>query len=309
MSNLDPDMGTLVISYDCEGIWGMLDQLDTLDKRVFNRFSLFNLYQQILNLHEKYDIRATFAFVGAFVGERRELIELFQKYPNAHSIRNWCEPLLASNCSFNENDAHIPELLELINLSAVNHEIASHGYTHVIMDEELDEDSIDLEVAGARQFMLKKGLTIKTMIFPRNVVNSKFLDRAEFILAFRAPPKFSLRYKLFRRISSLMKEFVPICRSEQLKVYNGKVLIPGDFFINWRNGLRRFVPVWLTVWRFRMALAHACRTNGIVHIWLHPHNLLTGQDQMQLLEKMLFIASEYKKNSSLKISTQSDFTT
>ena len=41
-------MGKLIISYDCEGIWGMMDKIDSLDKKIFNRNALMRLYQELL---------------------------------------------------------------------------------------------------------------------------------------------------------------------------------------------------------------------------------------------------------------------
>jgi len=85
-----------------------------------------------------------------------------------------------------------------------------------------------------------------------------------------------------------------------------KTVILGDFFINWRSGLRRFVPIWLTILIFRFELKHACKHDGVVHIWLHPHNLLTGKDQLKLLNCMLSVVNEYRSNDSLKVLTQKD---
>lgn len=301
-------MGKLIISYDCEGVWGMLDKLDSLDEAVFNRKSIISLYKKIIRLHEAHSIPATFAFVGALISEKSEFDTARKKFHKAKSINAWCAKLNSVSCKFSEQDLHIPELLDIVKSSKVHHEIATHGYSHVIMNDELDDLSLSFELEGIKRISEIKHLEISTIIFPRNVVNYKFLDRADYIQGFRAPPKqyAPLSHNAIKRAFSLLKEFWPICRSEKFSMYGTKTVIPGDFFVNWRSGLRRLVPVWLTILRFRFALHHARKNDGVVHIWLHPHNLLTGNDQFELLSSMLSIVNEYRSNEGLKVLTQNE---
>ena len=299
-------MGKLVISYDCDGVWGMLDKLDSLDKAIFNRKSIVGIYKKIISLHEAYQIQATFAFVGAFASTKSDFDDVRKDYQKAIAINNWCANLDSLGCKFSEKDIHIPELVDMVKLSKVDHEIASHGYSHVIMDKDFDELSLKCELEGIKKFSDSKNLNISTLIFPRNVINYKFLEKADYIDGFRAQPKQIASHKIIKRAFSLLKEFWPFCRSENIKMHDAKTIIPGEFFINWRSGLRRFVPIWLTIFRFRMALNHACNHDGIVHIWSHPHNLLTGKDQLKLLSGMLSVVNEYRSNGSLKVLTQKD---
>jgi hypothetical protein len=55
-----------------------------------------------------------------------------------------------------------------------------------------------------------------------------------------------------------------------------------------------------------MALNHAYKNNGIVHIWLHPHNLLSGKKQIELLHRLLTLAEKYRKKNLLEVLTLSD---
>jgi len=300
-------VGKLFISYDCEGIWGMLDDLERLDESVFKRESLLALYSEIVRLHEEFALAATFAFVGAFVTPRAEFLALRTKYSNARAVNDWCGKLESPECKFTARDVHIPELLEKVQASSVRHEVASHGFSHVIMSGDLDRSSIEFELEGLRKFSDQNDTHTSTIVFPRNVVNHEFLSRATNIVGFRAPPRQISTRIWMQRGYSLLKEFWPFCRSENVTQSGGKIAIPGDFFINWRRGARRLVPVSLTLWRFRSALEHACRNDGIVHIWLHPHNLLTGRNQLKLLKEMLAVANEYKCKNGLRVLTQREF--
>ena len=300
-------MCKVIISYDCEGVWGMLDKIDTLNRHIFNHKNLITTYEQLVSLHEEFDLKATFAFVGALISTKEEFHNALKKYPNAIRVNKWCKPILTDKCNFSEKDIYLPELLELIQNTNINHEISSHGFSHLIMDKELDNDSLEFEISGIKDLAHKRNIEITSVIFPRNVINYEFINRTEFIFGYRAAPKLLTRFELLNRVYSLIKEFIPVCSSEQSDRYNGKVIIPGGFFVNWRSGARRLVPIWLTVLRFRIALKHAKRKNGLVHIWLHPHNLATGKNQMLLLRKLFYEINDFKKKHGLTVLTQADF--
>ncbi len=299
-------MGKLIISYDCEGIWGRMDKIESLDKKIFNRNALMRLYQELLVIHEKYNLKATFAFVGGFISSKEEFLEAFNKYPGAEAVNRWCKPLINSDNQFTEKDFFIPEVLDMVKKSFINHEIAFHGFSHVIMDKEIDKASIDFEVFGLNQIKKTKKINIKTISFPRNIVNKKFLENAKIFKGYRAPPYSPFKNNIIKRMYSLLKELVPICFSEKMHKSKEITIIPGGFFINWRFGLRKYIPVWLTILRFRSALKHACKTNGIVHIFAHPHNLATGHNQKELLERMFIEVNNFKKNQSLIVCTQEE---
>ena len=48
------------------------------------------------------------------------------------------------------------------------------------------------------------------------------------------------------------------------------------FFLNWPSGVRSLVPVSVTVSRWKSLLRSAVEQGGYVHMWFHPHNLITA---------------------------------
>ena len=64
------------------------------------------------------------------------------------------------------------------------------------------------------------------------------------------------------------------------------VAIPAGFFFNWRFGLRRIVPPAVTELRWRNLLNRCAREGGVVHLWLHPHNLITGPGTAPVLSSV-----------------------
>ena len=51
---------------------------------------------------------------------------------------------------------------------------------------------------------------------------------------------------------------------------------PAGFFLNWPSGVRAMVPVPVTVMRWKSLLRSAVEQGGYVHMWFHPHNLITA---------------------------------
>jgi len=300
-------MATLIISYDCEGLWGMLDNLEELDPKKFNRENLLSIYQQLIGLHEKYKIPATFAFVSAFVLNKEKFLNHTAKYGDADCVHNWISKAFTKNKEFQDEDFFIPEIIEMIKRSEQNHEIATHGFSHTIMTDDVNCKDIELELEGVRIFDDQYNIRTQTIIFPRNVVNQSFLKKSKNLIGYRRAPKNPFRNSLLKRIYSLLKEFIPFCGSEQYEIRDDRIEIPGDFFINWRSGLRKFVPIYITKKRFENALRHAIKNKGIVHIWLHPHNLITGHKQLLLHEELLSIAEKMIRDGKVNVMTQEEF--
>ena len=57
--------GQFIISFDCESKWGMADSLSSIHQEMFNASELERVYFELITLLEKYNMPATFGFVGA----------------------------------------------------------------------------------------------------------------------------------------------------------------------------------------------------------------------------------------------------
>jgi len=298
---------TIIFSYDCECLWGMLDHMETLRKEDFNKKNFEDVYKKLLGLHEKYNIPATFAIVGNLTQTQDEFNISLKNASKAHNVSRWLNCKKKYESSFHKADWFYPKLINLIKSYNVDHEIATQGFSHAVMNENFSKEDIDYEISEMRKWEKAKNLIIETIIFPRNVISQNFLDQADFINGYRRDPYNPFKLRFLKRAYSLLKEFIPLCKSEHHRIYKNKVEIPGGFFINWRSGLRRFAPIWLSKLRLRNALLHARKTSGVVHLWSHPHNLITGHKQFQLHEELLKYVSEFCKREQCEILTQKNF--
>ena len=87
----------------------------------------------------------------------------------------------------------------------------------------------------------------------------------------------------------------------------GLVAIPAGRFFNWRFGLRRMVPPQVTKARWRNPLDRCVQGGGIVHLWLHPHNLITGPGTGAVLSDVLADVARLRDQGKIEVLTQRDY--
>jgi len=295
--------GICIISFDCEGKWGLADTISERENNLLTKKNILDAYLHILNSLEMYKLQSTFSFVGAFTLDVNYFIEKWLptlKMSDQHN--NWLSRFISDLIEDKADSWFYPELINLVKASNLNHEISSHGFTHLPF-RDAGVDSIDIEIDGILDWMLFHGLTISTFIFPRNLLNyAEKLIKLN-IVGYRAPPNVSNN-----RLLNFLYEFYPFPSSQILKKKLGLFIeIPGNFFLNWRFGYRRLIPIWLTVFRFRYALKHAYLKKGVVHLWMHPHNLITGRNQMQLFDKCIKVLNSEIQKGRISLVTQNDY--
>jgi hypothetical protein len=65
-------------------------------------------------------------------------------------------------------------------------------------------------------------------------------------------------------------------RPDVRKHAEGVASLPAGSLLNWPRGPRAVVPDPVTIARWRHMLDDAARRGGHVHMWFHPHNLVTA---------------------------------
>ena len=281
-----PTPPTVILSLDCEGKWGMADQLEPYHHRLLTSARLADAYRQLLGMLERFEIPATFAFVMAFTlapDERRQFAVLDRSRAGSDP---WLDHYWRCLEAGLDEGWHEPEILELVRDSG-RHEIASHGFCHrPLGDQSIGEAGAVEELAHAAMAAQLKGVALKTLVFPRNEVGNLAAVRAAGYLGFRE--RLRRPSGPIGRIAALLEEFAVGAGPQQPTVaVDGLVPIPAGHFFNWRFGLRRLVPSAVTVARWRGQLRRCARDGGVVHLWLHPHNLITGPATAPVLAAVL----------------------
>lgn len=249
--------GTVIFSFDCEGKWGVADKLGTPYAQRLTDEAIRWSYDVIAQTLAKYDVRATFAFVGLFVEtpdvQVKRVRELGAEWTY---LKDATRPLAAKDEGWSA-----PWTLDLV---GSRHEIAYHGFTHTPWSN-LTRAQAKLELSAV------PAAHRATVIFPRNEVAHLDVLDEEGCLGYRAarPPR--------SRIASLASEFWIPTNADPADPGPARLkVIPAGQFINWMSGPRRFVPTVITRLRARQIISHAAETKGVAHFWTHPENIASN---------------------------------
>ena len=152
---------TFIISFDCEGKWGMVD-LSQNNSQLFSNERLNNAYSDIISIMKHYNIKGTFGFVGAFTMTQEEYFNNTHLF-NELIINN--KPYLKSFLIDAENkifDGWMnPKTLDIVRTNK-NHEIASHGFSHLPLSESIiDQKTFLDEMSKMKKIMESKNIRIK----------------------------------------------------------------------------------------------------------------------------------------------------
>jgi len=299
--------GKCIISFDCESKWGMADNLSEMHDEMLSEDKLIKIYKELVRLLDAYNMPATFGFVAALTMEPKLFLEKWgddlRESPD-HS--KWLKRFFDDVDSNNLSGWFCPELLNIVSRSPSGHDICSHGFTHLAW-KAASPEAIGIETKGIHEWYELNNITPKTFIFPRNQVgNRNFLSKIQ-ANAYRDQPKYLSSLSLFSRLKALISEFNLYPKSQHHNFYKIYTAIPGGFFLNWRSGFRKFIPVSLSVMRFKNALNHAAKNNGTINLWSHPHNFITGKNQFQLFKKCLDVLKEQVNSGKIEIITQEDY--
>jgi peptidoglycan/xylan/chitin deacetylase (PgdA/CDA1 family) len=183
-----------VISLDFELYWGLRDKT-TLESYQENLLGARAIIPMLLELFDSYKISTTWAIVGLlFYASKRELIaNLPLKQPNYIDTNLSPYPQLATIGNDEQNDPfhYAASLIKMIT-SFPGQEIGTHTFSHYYCREQgqtAEEFREDLK--AAIQVANQYGLTIRSLVFPRNQVNREYLSICQKmgIIAYRGNEK------------------------------------------------------------------------------------------------------------------------
>jgi hypothetical protein len=286
--------GTLLISLDCEGKWGLADKPSMLESDLITDEGLRWAYSQLFSLLEENDLRATFAVVGLFVAGQESARAHLREMVSSPGSREWMKLPMKALQSKATDGWFYEELPRFVEQSG-NHELASHGYSHTpFLSTGFTEDSAHYELSAMQRLSTERSWGIQSMVFPRNQVAFVHLLGQYGIRMYRSSfDGDGLTY----RIGTLFSEFNIRARSEALP---SRQVVPAGRFVNWRSGARRAIPPSVTTLRWKRILRHAAKTGQCAHLWFHPHNLITGKHQIALVSQILRMAGDHVRRGDLQ---------
>jgi peptidoglycan/xylan/chitin deacetylase (PgdA/CDA1 family) len=280
--------GNFIISLDCEGKWGMSDHLTDHHHACLTNEKLNESYSKLIKILEENEIKATFAFVGAFTMSCDEYHAHKDWFPDVDiNGQNWLSAFKQA-ASQNQFDGWFnPAAFEQVMKSGA-HEIASHGFSHLPLAESLiKKEDLFREMELIRKVDELKGCSSKSFVYPRNrvgFVNELFESGFS---GYRGSSEIKTKSRRMNRLGNLLGELNLSAPAQDHSDMEKIINIPAGYFLNWRYGLRKRIPISLTLKKWTNLIADAIKFEKVVHLWTHPHNFIDGDNMYFLLDKIL----------------------
>jgi hypothetical protein len=296
------EIGYFVFSLDTELGWGYFDK-DHL-RRV--RFSADGSRERksivrLLDILDEFDISATWALVGHMFYKSCEHCAICP-------ILDWKGKYGSFEDVYETNNSlwYGADVIDTLLARGPRHEIAFHGYTHKVFDENtMSEDEARVELQEWLRLSERKQITPRTVVFPRNKVGHLRLFEEFGFLCYRGetpPPKtHSLPYlrKIFGRIWQSSPFFPLVHDFCEVGPY-GLVNIPSSpNYFRRDRGLERLFDV-LNLCKFSMrgaikGVKKAAKEKKIIHIRAHPCDFQTEKDFKKLRYLLTDVSTQVKK--------------
>jgi peptidoglycan/xylan/chitin deacetylase (PgdA/CDA1 family) len=295
--------GILVVSLDFELFWGIRD-FARLEEHRECLIRVRRVVPRVLELFRRYGIHATWATVGMLFCSsdaelRRYLPDRLPTY--ADPSQSPYGDLARTGRDESEDPFHFaPSLIDTIR-SVPNQEIGSHTFSHYYcLENGQDREAFRDDLAAALQVARAHGVTLRSLVFPRNQVNPAYLDlcREAGIVAYRGTesswlhlPRPFQRETRARRLARLLDCYANVSGDHGYPIpaetSERPVNIPSSRL------LRRYIPAlkWLEGLRQRRILSsmtNAASSGRVFHLWMHPEELAEyPQPNLDFLEGVL----------------------
>ncbi|MFD1162237.1 polysaccharide deacetylase family protein [Hwangdonia seohaensis] len=293
--------GKFIISLDYELHWGVFDAL-TLDTYKNNLLNVNYVVTKLLELSDKYDIKLTFATVGLLFAENKADIEKYMPDSIPLYENEKLNPFkLLDHIGENESLDSIHYAKSVINKikSSNKHEIGTHTFGHYnCLAPGQNTLNFNSDLAAAKKIANNMDIEIKSIVFPKNQVNKKYLQvcKKNGITNYRGTennvlydPNPNLKglkkhFYIVYRFLRLMDGYINISGFNTYPINNlkpdelGLINLPSSRF------LRPYIPSlsfleFLKRRRIKKAMKYAAVNNELFHLWWHPHNFGDNMDE------------------------------
>lgn len=313
-SNYENSYGALIISLDFELYWGIRDVKETHEYQS-NLEGTKIAISGILNLFKKYNIHATWASVGfLFAKNTTELREYFPKImPTYDNLSLNPYEYLKDNDEIKPNFHFAPEVIEKISNTSFQ-ELATHTFSHFYtLEEGQTKEQFFNDINSANDIASKLGIKIKSIVFPRNQINSDYLPiLSKFdITSFRGAQRSWLNFapkngknNIIKRGLRLLDSYVNLTGSNTFSnssiSIEKPINIPSSRFLRPFSAKLSFFEV-LKKHRIKKSIKKAAQNKENFHLWWHPHNFgKNTQENLELLEEILIYFDYMRKKYGIE---------
>jgi peptidoglycan/xylan/chitin deacetylase (PgdA/CDA1 family) len=283
--NFPLEKGAFLLSIDTELAWGSVHN-GSFQSRSGHYARTREAINRLLELQERYEIRATWAMVGhLFLDSCRR--ENGIKHPEiTRPTYDWFEGdwFDVDPCSDAGADPfwYGPDIVKQVQACPVPQEIGCHGFSHMIVgDTGCSRECFNSELRACVEQAEKWGVTLKSFIFPRNSVGHLDVLAENGFSTYRGwtPAWFTRFPGRFRQLARLVDSVVPVAPPAVSPQRSGLMWdLPASYFYPHRDGWAKYIPVGIAVRKSKLGLERAARQRSMFHLWFHPFNLASDPD-------------------------------
>lgn len=258
--------GRFILTLDTELAWGTFDKNGL--KKYRKHFKSFRQNtDRLIALLEKYQIKATWAFVGQLLLESQKQDDYLWRGR---------------------------DLLKKVGQMAPAQEIATHTFSHAILgDKNCSQEKAYWEIKKCLDLAKEENIPIQSLVFPRNSIGHLDILKELGLKCFRG-----VQTGFFQNFSGPAKRFFsaldqalalspPVYALAGLKKHSGVLEIPASMFLMPYDGLRKLIPGFSRRHKAGKGLEKAVAENSIFHLWFHPFNLGSSPKMLEDLEEIL----------------------
>lgn len=306
-------MTRVTISIEVELAWGLHDLAPDHRNRILseNREEETEALERLISYCEQTETRITFDVVGHLLHE-----ECNGTHAGPHDA-NWFGVDPGTDVDKNPH-FYAPDLVDLISMSPIEHEICTHTYSHILCDE-VDEDVLAWEINTAKEMHRSASLPeITSFVAPRHRTPDYDVLAKAGIETIRTPlPSYSYGGSPFKtfRDSFLKRHPSATLGSEGQLVETYCTPHPSLTAPYLQNGQQdpnlafRLLPETFRkqhhLWYLKDAVRRAHNSDEDVHLWTHLYNLSNDQ-QLWGIERFLKWLSRYQDQNAVEIVTMNN---
>ncbi|USZ68119.1 polysaccharide deacetylase family protein [Halorussus salilacus] len=297
-------MGSVVLSLDAELAWGFHDLDDPPGDRVE---SSRESWLRLLELFDDFDVPATWAVVGHLM-----LDSCDGEHSDHPTPDGWFDPD-PGTWEGRDDRWYGAELVDAVEDADADHEVASHTFSHV----EFAHTSREIAAAEMRECVElaeDRGLSLDSMVFPRNYVGHRDVLAAYGLTAYRGTqPRRWYDRGVLGSASKLLGwptgAVSPTLVTPEIDEY-GLVNVPASLFLFGFEGRGRALAERATgadpmVEMATRGIDRAASEDGVFHMWLHPNNLTEERDFERMAAILEHLAA-VRDRTSLAVETMGE---
>jgi hypothetical protein len=313
---MDRATSVFVVSLDFELEWGVRGT-HRLEQHRASLCGERAAVSAILEHFVRRDIHATWATVGFLFCANRAELETYLPTHRPHYADRMLDPYAALPLEVGEDEAQDPfhfaaSLVKKIG-DTPGQELGSHTFSHYYcLEAGQDVRAFRADLAAAKQIARKYGITLTSLVFPRNQVREDYLGacRDAGFSAYRGNQR-SYLYEArpglaetqFRRLCRLVDAYLPLTGDNvhPLSQSQGGVCdIPASRFLRrYSKRLGIFEPLRLR--RILCGLDAAAKNGGVYHLWWHPNNFGTHlSENLAFLETILSHVEKLRRTHGMR---------